>query len=220
VLESELFALLENTSDAAYTVDTDGVICSWNLSAERLLGYTAAEAVGRNVDELLAARDAMGTPALAGGSEASTRNWNGLADGIPNFELEIETRNAVRIWVDVTTIVYDNTRTGRRLFVRLMHDVNQHHQNEALLARMIDTAKQLVDMSEEPSGHAPVNPLSEQERRVLSMFAEGRDAPTIAETLNISAQTLRNHLYNVNRKLRTHNRLEAVTHAQRRGLID
>ena len=220
MLEVELFALLENTSDAAYTVDTDGAICSWNRSAERLLGYASDEAVGRNVDELLKARDAMGTPALAGGSESSTRNWNGLPDGIPNFELEVETRNTERIWVDVSTIVYDNTRTGRRLFVRLMHDVDQRHRNEVLLSRMIDAAKELVEMSEESSGHAPVNPLSEQERRVLSMFAEGRDAPTIAETLNISAQTLRNHLYNVNRKLRTHNRLEAVTHAQRRGLID
>ncbi|HKU61032.1 MAG TPA: LuxR C-terminal-related transcriptional regulator [Gemmatimonadales bacterium] len=41
-----------------------------------------------------------------------------------------------------------------------------------------------------------------------------------ARRLKISAQTLRNHLHHINRKLRTHNRLEAVTHAQRRGLLD
>ena len=33
----------------------------------------------------------------------------------------------------------------------------------------------------------------------------------IARTLGITAQTLRNHLHHINRKLRTHNRLEAVT---------
>ena len=44
-------------------------------------------------------------------------------------------------------------------------------------------------------------------------------AKAIARTLRISAQTLRNHLHRINRKLRTHNRLEAVTHAQRRGLL-
>jgi DNA-binding CsgD family transcriptional regulator len=31
---------------------------------------------------------------------------------------------------------------------------------------------------------------------------------------------LRNHLHHINRKLRTHSRLEAVTHAQQRGLLD
>ena len=50
--------------------------------------------------------------------------------------------------------------------------------------------------------------------------ADDSNPTTIARTLRISAQTLRNHLHRINRKLRTHNRLEAVTHAQRRGLLD
>jgi DNA-binding CsgD family transcriptional regulator len=61
--------------------------------------------------------------------------------------------------------------------------------------------------------------LSEHERRILMLFAEGKNSATIARTLRISAQTLRNHLHHINRKMRTHSRLEAVTHAQRRGLI-
>jgi DNA-binding CsgD family transcriptional regulator len=68
--------------------------------------------------------------------------------------------------------------------------------------------------------HAPVEPLSEHERRILKLFSEGNNATTIARTLKISPQTLRNHLHRINQKLRTHNRLEAVTHAQRRGLLE
>ena len=85
---------------------------------------------------------------------------------------------------------------------------------------MLDVARQLVSLTGDASHHAPVEPLSEQERRILKLFAEGTNSATIARTLNISAQTLRNHLHDINRKLRTHTRLEAVTHAQRRGLID
>jgi len=44
-------------------------------------------------------------------------------------------------------------------------------------------------------------------------------AVQVASELGISSQTLRNHLYHVNQKLGTHNRLEAVVHAVRRGLI-
>ena len=85
---------------------------------------------------------------------------------------------------------------------------------------MVDLARQLVALVGDESHHAPVEPLSEQEVRILKLFAEGRSSTTIARKLSISAQTLRNHLHHINRKLRTHTRLEAVTHALQRGLID
>jgi DNA-binding CsgD family transcriptional regulator len=81
--------------------------------------------------------------------------------------------------------------------------------------------EQITPLSSEAADpHSPTEALSEQERRILRMFAEGRNSTAIARELEISPQTLRNHLHHINRKLRTHNRLEAVTHAQRRGLID
>src|SRR5438046_870156 len=58
------------------------------------------------------------------------------------------------------------------------------------------------------------------ERLDWGVMCEGRNSTTIARKLSISAQTLRNHLHHINRKLRTHTRLEAVTHAQQRGLIE
>jgi PAS domain S-box-containing protein len=220
MLETELFALLEHTADATYSVTDGGEICSWNRAAEQLFGYTASEVLHRNIDEVLEAHDALGTPALAGGREAMTRTWDETSGGMPNFDLEVQTRSSGRIWVNVSTIVFDNSRTGRKLFVRLAHNVDQRHRNEELLNRMIEGARQLVLLSESASSHAPITPLSDQEHRILTLFAEGSDPATIAHRLNISAQTLRNHLHHINRKLRTHNRLEAVTHAQRRGLIE
>ena len=68
MLETELFALLEQTADAAYSVTEAGEICSWNRAAERLFGYSASELVGRNIDDVVEARDALGTEALAGGA--------------------------------------------------------------------------------------------------------------------------------------------------------
>jgi PAS domain S-box-containing protein len=220
MLESELFSLLEHTADAAYTVTQDGEICSWNRGAELLLGYPASEVLGKNIDDVLKARDTMGTPALAGGSEATTRNWNDTSGGVKNFDLEVQTRSGERLCVNVSTIVFTNPRTGRQFFARLMHDDDLRRRNESLVQRMVEAARELVLRFEDASSHAPISPLSDQERRILTLFAEGSDPSAIATELNISAQTLRNHLHHINRKLRTHNRLEAVTHARRRGLID
>jgi DNA-binding NarL/FixJ family response regulator len=86
---------------------------------------------------------------------------------------------------------------------------------------MQEIAREMLSLSEETTDpHSPIETLSDQERRILKMFAEGLSGTAIVRELKISPQTLRNHLHHINRKLRTHNRLEAVTHAQRRGLID
>jgi PAS domain S-box-containing protein len=220
MLEPELFALLEKTSDAAYTVTQEGEICSWNRAAEHLFGYPATDVLRRNIDEVLEASDTLGTDVLAGGHEAATRRWDGASGGIPNFDLQVLTRTRGRIWVNVSTIVFDNPRTRRRLFVRLAHDIDQRRRNEALLNRLMEAAQQIVALTHGAAAHAPVEPLSEQERRILKLFAEGSNSATIARKLSISAQTLRNHLHHINRKLHTHNRLEAVTHALQRGLLE
>jgi PAS domain S-box-containing protein len=220
MLESELFALFEHTADGVYSVTESGEICSWNASAERLLGYSAGEVLGRNIDDVFRARDGLGTDALAGGAEAATRRSGEASAGIPNFDLEVSHGSGRRMWVNVATIVFDNHRTGRRLFIRIIHDISHRRRKEELFARVLEVARQVVSLEDDVADHAPVEALSDQERRILTMFAEGMNPAAIARKLSISAQTLRNHLHHINRKLRTHNRLEAVTHAQRRGLID
>ena len=220
MLETELFTLLEQTADAAYTVTKDGEICSWNRAAEQLFGYPAAEVLGRHIEEVFDAFDALGTEPLVGGDETAVRDPEASGRGIPHFDLDVRTRSGARLWVNVSTIVFDNRRTGRRLLVRLARDITQSRLNATLVNRMLEVARQLVALADDPSKHAPVEALSNHERRILKLFAQGNNSASIARKLGISAQTLRNHLHHINRKLRTHSRLEAVTHAQQRGLLD
>jgi PAS domain S-box-containing protein len=51
--EQRMAALVESAEDAILTKSVDGVIRSWNSGAERLLGYSAAQAIGRPITLLL-----------------------------------------------------------------------------------------------------------------------------------------------------------------------
>lgn len=61
--------------------------------------------------------------------------------------------------------------------------------------------------------------LSDREHEVLERLAAGASTKQIAAELFVSVNTIRNHVNNINRKLGTHSRLEAVAAATRLGLI-
>jgi PAS domain S-box-containing protein len=56
LLESErrLTAITESAQDAILMMDPRGVICYWNPAAEKILGYSSREAIGRDLHQLLA----------------------------------------------------------------------------------------------------------------------------------------------------------------------
>ncbi|HZP61797.1 MAG TPA: PAS domain S-box protein [Terriglobales bacterium] len=217
MLEQELFELLEGTADAAFSVTDEGEICSWNKAAEKLLGYSRAEALHKTCQGLLQGRGTLGTQVC--GESCSIRDCAAKHIPVPNYDLEVKTRSKRRIWVNVSTLVYQNFPNRRRLIVHLAHDITERRKHEELLRRVATLSKQLAGIPDLIGRPAPVSPLSEQEREILYLFSVGKSSTEIARSLRITLQTLRNHLHHINRKLHTHNRLAAVTHAVQRKLL-
>lgn len=217
MLESELFSLLERTADAAFAISDDGQIQYWNKAAERLFGFSGKEAQTKTCYELLEGTGPLGTHVCHAG--CSLMECAGKQTEIPNFDMNVKTRSGARIWINMSTMVFDNTRTGRRLLIHLAHDITEQKRTEQLVQKMLDLSRQLSQLGESTVRPSPVSPLSQQEKHILRLFAQGKDSQEIAECLDISLQTLRNHLHHINQKLRTHNRLEAVMNAMQRKLI-
>ncbi len=61
--------------------------------------------------------------------------------------------------------------------------------------------------------------LTEREQDVLRLAVRGLPNPQIAQSLHLSAGTVRNHLSTIYRKLGVHNRHQALEVAEKRGLI-
>lgn len=216
MLDQELFDLLERTADAAFSITDQGEICSWNRAAERLFGYPRTEALHKTCYNLLQGRGTLGTRVC--GEACSIRDCAEKHLDVQSFDLEVKTHSGRRIWVSVSTLVYENSR-NHRLIVHLMHDITARRKNEELLQKVTALSRQLVAIPAVVGRPAPISPLSDQEKEILRMFSVGKNSTEIARNLGITLQTLRNHLHHINQKLHTHNRLEAVTHAIQRKLV-
>jgi PAS domain S-box-containing protein len=63
-IRNRLAAIVASSDDAIIAQDLNGVILSWNAGAERLYGYSAAEAEGKNVSMLVPADHPNEMPAI------------------------------------------------------------------------------------------------------------------------------------------------------------
>jgi two-component system NarL family response regulator len=73
---------------------------------------------------------------------------------------------------------------------------------------------------EPPSDPVPDNPLTQREREILALIANGKSNSEIAESLYIAAGTVRVHVHAILQKLEVRDRTQAVVIALRQGLID
>lgn len=74
-------------------------------------------------------------------------------------------------------------------------------------------------ISKIPQGEVEGEQLTQREIEILRLLARGRDTQAIADELTISSNTVRTHLQNIFGKLGAHSKLEAVSMANRRGLL-
>src|SRR3989304_2528631 len=102
-MASALAEIFSKTADGVFGVDQDSKITLWNEAAERLLGYKAAEVMGRPCAEVLAGRDRTGRR-LCG---STCRPISSARQGEPvhGCEMLVQTKAGRTIWIHIIAIV-------------------------------------------------------------------------------------------------------------------
>ncbi len=124
--------LLENATDMVYTHDLEGHFTSMNAAAERLIGYTRAEACARSIADIVAPEH------LETAMQAAFRQLAG--ESLPPYELDIITKDGRRLPVEVNTrlIHRDGVPVGVQGIAR---DVTARKRVEAQLQQAKDAAE-------------------------------------------------------------------------------
>ena len=104
----------------------------------------------------------------------------------------------------------------------LVHAIRAIHQGEAFLypsitKRLVEDYLRRVETGQERDSF---NGLTEREREVLQLVAEGHPNRNIAEILNVSIRTVQNHRAHIMEKLGMHDRGELIKYAIQKGIIE
>jgi PAS domain S-box-containing protein len=123
----ERFRLLVNSVKeyAIFMLDADGCVASWNLGAERIIGYTAAEIIGRSVECLYPAEAAQrGEP------------QRDLATVIAHGGMEVNglrvRKDGTRFWANVVVCSVHDLDGKLRGFAQVTRDLTERKQFKAL----------------------------------------------------------------------------------------
>jgi PAS domain S-box-containing protein len=196
------------TADGAFAIGPDGRIVLWNRAAEKMLGHSAREAIGRPCCDLFVGYDDSGNRLCYQGCHVMSLVKMG--DPVQSFDMRTRTKAGRPIWINLSTLTVPDGQPGGPLTVHLFRDVTATKELLGLVRERLT-----APAASETTGDA----LTRRELEILRMIATGVSTKAAADKLHVSPATVRNHVQNILGKLGAHSRLEAVAMATRQRLL-
>jgi PAS domain S-box-containing protein len=128
VTRARLAAIVESSDDAIVSKTLDGIITSWNHSAERLFGHTAAEAIGQHIFLII--------PDDRRSEEEEVLARLRRGEKIEHFETVRQTKDGRRIPIALTVSPIRDA-SGRVIGAsKVARDISERVQAERIRARL------------------------------------------------------------------------------------
>ena len=200
---------LARAADGAFAIGPAGRVVLWNRAAERILGWSAKEVLGRSCCEVLVGSDVNGNRLCYQGCHVMSLVAQGEA--VQHFEMQTRAKTGKSVWLDISILEVPAATGERCMTVHLFRDVTA---TKALLDLV---GERLASPAASNGDGAPL--LTKRELEILQLMASGANTKVLAERLHVSGATIRNHAQNIFAKLGVHSRLEAVAYATQRHLF-
>jgi DNA-binding CsgD family transcriptional regulator len=222
---SELLDVLAAGEPAAFATDSRERVVFWNEGATALLGLRADEAIGRHCYEVLGGRDVFDNRFCYANCPLAAMSRAGEAPRA--FELRVPRGDGKEpSTVHVTIVRLPGPRPDLFTIVHIVHGVDETERLARSLSHIAPTDMPApktthprgVESAEDAEQTGPGS-LTPREREILGWMAGGLQNKEIAERLQLSLATVRNHIHNTLEKLGVHSKLEAVSLAYRNGWV-
>ncbi len=136
-LNARLAAIVESCDDAIIGKDLDGTITSWNRGAEKIYGYTAAEAVGRSIELIVPPEDKDEVPRIL---ERIRRG-----EKVGHFETVRLRKDGSPINMSVTISPIEDGAGNIVGASTIARDISGRKEREEIIWRQSQTLNQILD---------------------------------------------------------------------------
>jgi two-component system CheB/CheR fusion protein len=129
--EEHLRMVIENAREyAIFTTDLDRNITSWNTGAERILGLSEAEAIGRPADMIFVPEDVANGAPLAEASQA-------LAEGRAGDDRWHQRKDGSRLWASGTMMAMHDASGKLAGFLKILRDQTEARRTQQALEQAL-----------------------------------------------------------------------------------
>ena len=142
-IETILRPILDTVLDAVVVMDRNGIIRAWNHHSETIFGWTADEAIGHNLGDLIV------PPAMREAHHRGLARFN--AEGVARvldqrLELSGIRRDGSEVPVELSITLVN--REGREMFVGFLRDISERRQAEAQVEFQLRESRLMLELSE------------------------------------------------------------------------
>ena len=211
--------IVKQSSGPAVATDEENRVISLNQAASKLLGYNNRQACGRNLHELMQARDANGNRLSA--KQYDFFDMVSRSEPVRSFDLEVQTASGDPLRVAVSVIVVLESAGTDYELVYLLRPIYRRRKADEAIERILALRG---TATEDPlhlrgTNSKQTHDLTTRQIEILRFMARGAQAQEMASTLGISVNTVRTHIQRILKRLGVHSQLEAVAAAFRERLI-
>ncbi|MGQ9501924.1 MAG: LuxR C-terminal-related transcriptional regulator [Anaerolineae bacterium] len=218
----DLVESLLSAADGVFILDGEQRIVHWNAAAQQLLGFSRAEALGRDCWELLKCCGDDSALETARNRQAVAAALTGMP--VSSYDTCVRTQWGKPRWINLSLVTLMTSRNPETWLVAvLFRDATRNKLNEQFVVQVLELVERMRERDAvlpPPTAFlSPGGKLTRREHQILTLLARGQNTRTIAATLSISPSTVRNHIQGILTKLHAHSRLEAITYVIEHGLI-
>ena len=215
---------IAQSDDAVFAMDGTDRIVLWNKGCEQLLGRSADSALGRLCADVMCGRDASGNVYCVRNCPVAIQAREMPHDPVNTFVLNVRTPREGAKRIRVTVFHIPSARAGLSTLVHVLREIGSERSDlERRLAVEAQRITGVMGSAARGDGNGNGNgngvALTPREQDILRCLAEAIPTSRIAERLEISPVTVRNHIQRVLQKLGVHSKLHAVVYAYRHQLI-
>jgi DNA-binding CsgD family transcriptional regulator len=213
--------VLARSDSPALATDGHGQVVFWNRAAERALGRTPGQVLGRRCYDVMGGRDVFGNRFCH--ENCAVLSMTRRGESVRPFEMAVQSGPRPE-QVSVTVMRVPGSRPEQVTLVHLMQPIDPQGRLARALEQLGARDEARPPAPAEPPEHGATSlakepPLSGRECEVLRWVAAGLQNKEIAQKLGISLATVRNHVHSILGKLEVHSKLEAVLLAYRQGWV-